>query len=80
MLCSMCQHGVNVRDTHKCDGCGETLCRHLGKFCKTCKPTPPMRYCTDRQTWLPLTAEEIDKAERDARTEFENEHAENIRL
>lgn len=39
MLCSMCQHGINVKATHKCVGCGVTLCSHFGKSCPTCKPS-----------------------------------------
>lgn len=53
MLCSMCQNGVDVKQLHRCAQCAETLCRHFGKHCPKCRPTPPMEYNTNSQTWQP---------------------------
>ncbi len=41
MLCTMCMHGVNKKDTWDCDKCGETNCRHITECSKCRKRKPP---------------------------------------
>lgn len=49
MFCSMC-NSVPEKDVHKCDKCGELMCRHI-KRCAKCYPTPRQYYDTNAQVW-----------------------------